>query len=492
LKFQGDGTFTAIGINSQKPASECWREMSFPRLWLYNLHYLDDLANPELSDRAADEVLTSWQRSNPPCSRPAWEPYPTSLRIVNMSKRVLNGGSLPAAWPQLIATQAEAVARNLEYHLLVNHLLANAKALVFAGTILDGERADRIARTGLQILHAQIPDQILPSGAHCELSPMYHAIVVEDLIDLLNLAVAYPRAPVHNSRFLLELSQSIQRMITWLRRISPDPSLLPRFNDSADGVSLALPSLERYANSVSGGGAPSIAQVGPQESMPYVRLRSSSFDVIFDVAPVGPDFNPGHGHADTLSFEMYVKGSRVVANCGTSTYEPGEQRAFERSTAAHNAVIVDGSDSSEMWGAFRVGRRARVRDVHVSSDGLSASGAHTGFCHLPGSPLHTRALALSDDVFSCRDSIVGRGTYKAEGHLHFEPDVEVERVGDCIMLTTPAGRLNVSIMGAEFELSRSTAAIGFGAVKERVCARWTRTGTGEFDVTTIVKCVENN
>jgi hypothetical protein len=33
--------------------------------------------------------------------------------------------------------------------------------------------------------------------------------------------------------------------------------------------------------------------------------------LILDVAPVGPDYLPGHAHADTLSFELSLFGQRA-------------------------------------------------------------------------------------------------------------------------------------------------------------------------------------
>ena len=82
---------------------------------------------------------------------------------------------------------------------------------------------------------------------------------------------------------------------------------------------------------------------------------------LLDVAPVGPDYLPGHAHADTLSFELSLFGQRVLVNSGTSQYEAGPERSRQRGTAAHNTVIVDGHDSSEVWAGFRVARRASSR-----------------------------------------------------------------------------------------------------------------------------------
>lgn len=63
--------------------------------------------------------------------------------------------------------------------------------------------------------------------------------------------------------------------------------------------------------------------------------------------------------------------------------QPGT--AGRAGTAAHSTVQIDGADSSEVWGGFRVARRARV--FAVSVDGPPAdSAAHDGYRRLPGQP----------------------------------------------------------------------------------------------------------
>jgi hypothetical protein len=65
--------------------------------------------------------------------------------------------------------------------------MANAKALIFAGSYFQGPEADQWRRIGLSVLSAQLPVQVLSDGGHYELSPMYHSIILEDLLDLVNL-----------------------------------------------------------------------------------------------------------------------------------------------------------------------------------------------------------------------------------------------------------------------------------------------------------------
>ena len=39
-----------------------------------------------------------------------------------------------------------------------------------------------------------------------------------------------------------------------------------------------------------------------------------------DVALIGPNYQPGHAHADVLSFELSLFGQRLLVNIGTSEY----------------------------------------------------------------------------------------------------------------------------------------------------------------------------
>jgi uncharacterized heparinase superfamily protein len=92
----------------------------------------------------------------------------------------------------------------------------------------------------------------------------------------------------------------------------------------------------------------------------YSRVEMGDAVALIDRAAVGADYLPGHAHAATLSFELSLFGQRVIVISGTSVYGSGEQRQLERGTAAHSTVVVDGENSSEVWGGFRVARRARV------------------------------------------------------------------------------------------------------------------------------------
>jgi uncharacterized heparinase superfamily protein len=169
-----------------------WDDPAVDRLWRYQQHYFDDLNAIDAASRAdwQQALLTRWQRDNPPARGTGWEPYPVSLRIVNWIKWQLGGAALDADALHSLAVQARWLRQRLEWHLLGNHLFANAKALVFAGAFFDGTEAEGWLRNGLDIVQRELGEQVLADGGHFERSTMYHALALEDLLDLVNLACA--------------------------------------------------------------------------------------------------------------------------------------------------------------------------------------------------------------------------------------------------------------------------------------------------------------
>lgn len=356
------------------------------------------------------ETVARWIRENPRGSRPGWEPYPTSRRIANWIKWLLSGHVPNSEVCRSLAEQAEWLAQRLEFHLLANHLFANAKALVFAGCFFQH---DPWLRKGLELLEQEIPEQILADGGHFERSPMYHALVLEDVLDLVNLGRAYPG-------LLPDWSAVAARMLAWLERMVHPDGRISFFNDACFGVAPELCLLRGYAARL--GIEPACVQLGASG---YIRLENEHTVVLFDAAPIGPDYQPGHAHADTLSFELSHRGRRLIVNSGTSTYEPGTERSWQRGTAAHNTVRVDGLDQSEMWKAFRVARRARPFDVRTDHRRW-AEASHDGYHRLSQPVTHRRRLELRDDGLVVTDILEGRGVHEIELFFHLFPGAWVE------------------------------------------------------------------
>src|SRR5690606_7259867 len=103
------------------------------------------------------------------------EPYPASLRIMNVIRFLQEGNVREPKIIQWIFAEAQFLASRLEYHLLGNHLLENGFALLMAGHFFHNERL--IKKAG-KLLTKELKEQVLEDGAHFELSPMYHQIIL--------------------------------------------------------------------------------------------------------------------------------------------------------------------------------------------------------------------------------------------------------------------------------------------------------------------------
>jgi uncharacterized heparinase superfamily protein len=403
-------TFTFL--NETREVDADWDDPSWSKLWRYNLHYFDDL-NARESDSRSEwhrEILRRWVQENPPTVGTAWEPYPTSLRIVNWIKYALSGGTLGAEQSLSLSTQIRWLSRRLERHLLGNHLLTNAKALVFGGLFFDGDEAGKWLKLGLHILREQLPEQILSDGGHFELSPMYHAVALEDVLDLYNVLQAYSHASRGHEDFGRSLRNTAARMFRWARVMTHPDGEIAFFNDACLGVGPTLAELSSYA--VRLGLPPGETTVGTTEALPdsgYVRVSHPPFTAIIDVARVGPDYLPGHAHADTLSFELSVGRERVVVNSGISEYGISPERLRQRGTSAHSTVLVDGMNSSDVWSGFRVGRRAYPRDLAIEEQANETivRCTHDGYQRLLGGVVHSREWRFTDDFVEVRDRVDG-------------------------------------------------------------------------------------
>lgn len=418
--------FCFLGKEGDLEAPSDWNHPDWEKLWLYNLHYLDDLTSEGAGSRSGwhRELLCRWVAENPPGLGNGWEPYPVSLRIVNLVKWCLAGNPLPEEVLQSLAVQARYLSNRLEYHLLGNHLFANAKALVFAGLFFGGVEAQRWLAKGLRILTREVPEQILDDGGHFERSPMYHAITLEDLLDLINVMGAYGQ-PIPQ-----QWPCRAQQMLGWLSAMCHPDGGIALFNDAAFGIAPQPEALFAYAGRLGFVAVEDYRDGMVQlQNSGYIRLQKGGAVALLDVAPVGPDYIPGHAHADTLGFELSLYGQRVLVDSGTSCYGVSAERLRQRSTAAHNTVTIDAHDSSEVWGGFRVARRARPFDLKVDETGgeMRVSCAHDGYRRLCGRPVHRRQWLLDGHGLRVRDIV--EGTFReAVGRYYFHPDLAIEMV----------------------------------------------------------------
>jgi len=459
LMVDGLGCF----LNESGPLFE-WENPNKSKLWLYNLHYFDDLLAEGCTQRTAvhRQMLSRWLADNPPFSGTGWEPYPLSLRIVNWVKWLLAGNEPVDGMLASLAQQAHALSQQVEYHLLGNHVLANAKALVFAGNFFQGKAAGRWLARGLALLGEQLAEQVLKDGGHFERSPMYHNIILVDVLDLIQLGQLYREAPI--ARKLPGLRDTAAGMVAWLDGLLHPDGDIPFFNDTAFGIAPAPRAILGYARGLGVTQPFAAGSLRHFDESGYISVHCHDQVALLDVAPVGPDYIPGHAHADTLSFEWSLLGQRVLVNSGTSEYGVSPERLRQRGTAAHNTVVVNGQDSSEVWSGFRVARRAYPFDVQLGEAGDCSiiKASHNGYHRLLPKVTHTREWRVSPGGLDVTDTLVGRHK-QAVAYFHFHPEVTLTVDEELIIATLADGRCcALSITGGSARLEDSTWHPEFG------------------------------
>ncbi len=429
-------TMTLLNETHEISAQTIWNDPELALLWRYHLHYFDDLQATNAAEKITEHqtLIKRWIRENPPGIGCGWQSYPLSLRIVNWIKWLLTGNLATKAMRHSLSVQVCYLRRRLEYHLLGNHLLANAKALIFAGCYFQGKEADHWLNLGLKIYQRQLREQILADGGHFERSPMYHSLILEDLLDVINVLHTYA-LPTPDY-----LCQSINAMFTWLQAMIHPDGEIAFFNDSTLQQAPTFAELLAYAKQL--GSQPKLTPISPATTLAqtgFVRVALDSNVLLLDTGSVGPAYLPGHAHAGTLSFELSLAKQRVLVNSGTSCYQLNTLRAYQRSTAAHNTLSIDGENSSEVWHRFRVGRRARVFAVNVEhnqDDTVVVEATHNGYQHL-GNVIHHRRWRVSADEMEISDEITGEGVHDVRLWYHLHPTCKVAQIkGNTVIITT--------------------------------------------------------
>lgn len=458
-------TFRFLNVERRCAAAADWHPPDAPKLWTYHLHYFDDLNARESPTRTSwhRQLLERWVSENPPGLRDGWEPYPLSRRLANWVKWSARGNALPPSCHASMAVQARWLAHRLEYQILGNHLLTNAKALVHAGLYFEGPEADRWYRRGIKIIDRQLREQVLADGGHFELSTMYHALVLEDLLDLINLLRAYGREPGD------EWQTAVARMRRWLLAMSHPDGDIAFFNDAAFGVAAVPEELEAYATRLGLGPPPPLAApLAVLGDSGYVRVAFGPAFIICDCAAVGPQYLPGHAHADSLSFELSLAGQRVFVNSGVSEYGDRPERQRQRGTAAHNTVVVNGQNSSEIWGAFRVARRARARLCQATvAETAIVEGCHDGYTRLPGRVRHRRRWTLDRHSLRIEDLLSGDFRH-AEARFHLHPSIDVRCNAQQEVILRSGGREIATVVfegAATVQIGRGTWHPRFGVTE---------------------------
>lgn len=404
-------------LHEKHGLNEQWKVDTASHLWNYNLHYLEFVIPLAAKYKKTGEagyrekclaLIHSWIKASDR-SEDAYEPYTISLRTVNIliSLELLDETDVKTIYDSLFE-QYRYLQSHLEMALLANHYFENLKALVI-GSILfrDMGAYHRYYHLFLE----QIAEQILPDGLHFERSLMYHKIILEDVLRVYTVLVS-----VGLTKDAKKLQPAVKAMAKAMKSLELGFERTPLFNDSGDNVSRELSGLLKAAERI-------CERVHKETVFPaggYYRFDYGNCAVLFDCGDIGPSYMGGHAHNDCLSFELAVDGKMLLVNSGTGQYQ-GEDRAFFRSTAAHNTMMIDDREQSELWGEHRAARR--LGHIEARRDDVVLTGSFRNY----QGDWFSRRLQWMGNVLNISDEVKSKGNHMLRCFFHLNPEYYYER-----------------------------------------------------------------
>lgn len=309
-----------------------------------------DAAQDAVARTLAEGALAGTDMAAPGAFSGYWFPYAASHRLLAVGAALLAGGSrgrvsaeTAEVLARLLRLNAAFVLDNIEHELCNNHVERNLAGLCLYFSHVPGVPAAVAARLERDIARL-VRATILADGTQIERSPMYQGL------SIVSLAVM-AEAPFLSAGLRRELAGKLEAARAAFAALCHPDGKVALFNDCWHGEVPVW----------TGAPAPDGRILLPEGG--YGRLAQGGDVCVMDAGPLGPRWNPGHGHADFLSLEISLGGQRLVVDPGTSRYNTGPERAYERSAAAHNGPAWRGYEPADFLGCFKVGRTAAARLV---------------------------------------------------------------------------------------------------------------------------------
>jgi hypothetical protein len=386
------------------------------------------------------EQLNGWMEQNPPKRGINWvSSLEVAFRAIAWLWALrLFRGSLHLT-PELLERATSYLhvhGRHLERYLSTysspnTHLTGEALGLFYLGIVLpEFERARQWRDTGSAILNAAILEHVRADGVYFEQSTYYHRYTAD----------FYTHFSILSGRndlgFDSDTKRRLASMFDYLLFVARPDGTTPLIGDDDGGRLMPLDQrpCDDFRAALSNGavlfkrgelkfGAGQLAEetlwllgaagaktfdeliaIEPAHSSRafaasgvYVMRDGWTPDATALVIDCGPHgaLTGAHGHADALSFDLTVGGRAMLVDPGTYTYTGSASlRDRFRSTAAHNALTIEGAASADPAGPFSWTRKAEGTVAQWSSGPRFDffSGRHDGYTNLDPPVTHRRSI----------------------------------------------------------------------------------------------------
>ena len=427
--------------------------------------------DPDLALECVQE-LESWIDNNTPWHGVAWASgIELALRVVSIAVvTTLLDASIALPLRTKIANclreHGKGIARYpSRYSSANNHRVAEGLGLFILGALGQMPESTRWKKQGWDILCDSAMEQIHPDGVGVEQAISYTAFTLDMLM------LGWHVARTMGVQIPTSYADRVAAGGVYLRWFTDAAGNQPHIGDDDNGRVLGMYRRdENYVRSVLESVAvmtgradlvppcvePHLRQAlfgsataKPQPLIGTHHFREGGYTVgrhrvglhemmvAMDHAPLGFLSIAAHGHADALAVWFHRDGQPILVDAGTYLYHAGgDDRRLFRSTAAHNTLAVESTDSSLMSGAFNWSKKAKVtlRHYHVTEAEWGVEAEHDGYAARFGC-LHHRCLTVTPATgFVVRDELIGTGPRHVTIGFLLHPALDVRQAADTILL----------------------------------------------------------
>jgi uncharacterized heparinase superfamily protein len=333
---------------------------------------------------------------------------------------------------------AHFLADHLEYHWPNNHLLLESKALyefylLFPHLDPSGDGVEHAGR----VLQQQILTQVLPDGVHAELCSMYHEIVAGELLELMCLC-----RKLHKPLPSL-IEARIAKMRRFTQAIRRSDGSVPLLGDSSTSDTyLRFPETGLagsemrcclgLAENASANEPGSPLEIFSDAGYAVFRDEEAGFQAVFDAGPFSRCATANHAHCDALSFDLFWRRPLLMDAGFYHAWHADEKWSQHfRSTSAHNTLMIDGREQSDLSELWDVTATAKTRMLRRSTDGAQAMVCAETTPHWGDNagPRHQREISWSGREAVVLDRLLGDGRHQVQWFFHLAPGLEAEHKG---------------------------------------------------------------
>lgn len=340
-----------------------------------------------------------------------------------------------------------------------NHLIGELTGLWVACSVFDlGEKGASWAAQAQQELEHEAMLQVYADGVNKEQACYYHLWVLEYFMFAWLVGVRSQQG------FSAAFRERILAMSGFLHAVTPlggeppqigdaDDGFVTRFNvawpknaysdvlasvDAVFGIGAELLPHKAFWYALSAGKIPEVVKPAKLDSKTYPVvfseggysvLGNSLVHLVFDAGALGYPSIAAHGHADALNVCLALDGAWWLVDPGTYAYHSDHGwRDYFRGTAAHNTLLIDGINQSEIGGPFLWTQHAHARLLGAGRDAHGnqwAEGEHDGYKRIAG--IHSRRIELDEAAgeITISDEVQGVSEHELSVHFHFAPDIEL-------------------------------------------------------------------